>query len=706
MEKAMSKKLQKVHEDAIREFDRVQSALYAERKQCLEDRRFYSISGAQWEGDIGDQFENKPQLEVNKVHLALIKIFNEYRNNRISVDFVTKDGSTNDDLANACDGLFRADEKDSCAEEAYDNAFEEAVGGGFGALRLITEYEDEEDDENEKQRIRIEPIYDADSSVFYDLDAKRQDKSDAKMCLVIHSMTPEDYREEFGKEPQTYRKMIQDVEFDWYTPDLVYIAELYMVESAKETVHTYQMITGDEEKFSDGDFEADEGLLHRLTSSGAKKIGERKVTRRRIHKYIMDGNEILEDVGIIAGKHIPIIPAYGKRWFVDSVERCMGHVRLVKDVQRLKNMLTSKLAEITALSPIEKPIFIPEQVAGHEAMWADDNVKNYPYLLVNELTDAAGNPQPAGPVAMTSPPQVPPALATLIQLSDADMKELLGNSAEGEKMLSHVSGKAHEMVQKRIDGQAFIYMDNFAKTIKRVGEVWLSMAKDVYVEKGRPMKTIDPMGQIGQVKLQQPGVNEEGKVVDKNDLTEASFDVDVSVGPSSSSQREATVQTLIGMLSTTQDGQTRQVLEAMIMLNMEGDGVGETREYFRRQLVQMGVLPPTPEEAEAMKEPKEPSAQDQALLAMAAEANAKAQKVQAEIQKIISDVELNAAKTAETYSSVDMANLQRVKDTLEAQQQELMVEQQRIMNAQAKMQLTGKLYSAGLAPTQPGLSPR
>lgn len=690
-------KKEDIHEHAILEFDRVQTALYQERKQSLEDRRFYSIAGAQWEGALSLQFENKPRLEVNKVHLSVIKIFNEYRNNRISVDFVPKDGSHNDELADTCDGLFRADEKDSGAEEAYDNAFEEAVGGGLGAIRVTTEYEDEEDDENEKQRIRIEPIYDADSSVYFDLDAKRQDKSDAKMCMVIYSMTHEGYREEYDREPVPVRKAVTDVEFDWYTPDLVYIAELYVVEMTKETMYFYRTLTGEEERYSSTDFEQDEELEGHLFAQGAKRVREKKVKQRKVHKYIMDGNEILEDSGVIAGKYIPIIPTYGKRWFVDSVERVMGHVRLVKDAQRLKNMLTSKLAEITALSPVEKPIFIPEQMAGHETMWADDNIKNFPYLLINQLTDAAGNPQPAGPVASVNPPQVPPALAALMQLVDIDMRELLGSSGEADKMLSHVSGKARSMVEKRIDGQAFIYMDNFSKAIKRVGEVWLSMAKDVYVEKGRAMKTIDPMGQIGQVQLLSLVADENNKVTSRNNLTEASFDVDVDVGPSSASQREATVQTLIGMSSTTQDPETRQVLEAMILLNMEGDGISETREYFRKQLVTMGVLPPTPEEAEEMAKPKEPSPQDQALLAMAEEANAKAQKAQAEVMKVISIVELNAAKTASTYSDVDMANLQRVKATLEREQKELKSDQQTLQRGPQTLP-----NDRGMRPPMPG----
>jgi hypothetical protein len=685
-----SKKARDLHETALRNFDRIQSALYEERNQSLEDRRFYSIAGAQWEGSLSDQFENKPKFEVNKVHLSVIKIFNEYRNNRISVNFITKDGAEDDGLADVCDGLFRADEQDSGAEEAYDNGFEEAVGGGFGALRLTTEYENEEDDEDERQRIRIEPIYDADASVFFDLDAKRQDKADAKYCFVMYSTTPEDYEEEWGEPvPSSMPKQISDVEYDWFTPDVVYFAEYYKVEEKKETVYVYKTLAGIEQKYTEEDFEEDESLEKYLNDIGAQRVREKQVKRKKVHKYIISGDKVLEDQGYIAGKHIPIVPIYGKRWFVDNVERCMGHVRLVKDAQRLKNMLTSKLAEISSLSTVQKPMLTPEQVAGHEMHWAEDNIKNYPYLLINPVTDAAGNPQPAGPVAYTQPPQIPPALGALMQSVDMDTQELLGNSAEADKMISHVSGKAHELVQKRIDGQAFIYMSNFAKAIKRVGEVWLSMARDVYVEKGRKMKSVSSMDKVGSVELGKPGMTSDGDVI-KNDLTKATFDVLVDVGPSSMSQREATAETLINMLSTTQDPQTRQVLEAMVMLNMEGDGIAETRGYFRKQLVQMGVLEPTPEEAEAMAQPQEPSAQDKALEAMAAESMAKAQEAQAEAEKtrseiieILSKVDLNKAKTAETYSDVDRRNLMEVQQMLQKQEEQA----QRAKEKQAQLQL-------------------
>ncbi len=125
-----------VHDRALREFDRIQAAMRDSRLQCLQDRRFTSIAGAQWEGPLQDQFANKPRFEANLIQLAITKIYNEYRNNRISVDFVSKDGTDRKELADTCNDLYRADEQDSVAEEAHDNAFDEGCSGGFGAWRL------------------------------------------------------------------------------------------------------------------------------------------------------------------------------------------------------------------------------------------------------------------------------------------------------------------------------------------------------------------------------------------------------------------------------------------------------------------------------------------------------------------------------------------------------------------------------------------
>ena len=650
-------RLDRIHDEALREFDSIQTALRDERLQCLQDRRFYSIAGAQWEGPLGQQFENKPRFEVNKIHLAVIRIINEYRNNRITVNFTSKAGEDKDALADTCASLYRADEQDSTAEEAYDNAFEEAVGGGFGAWRLRAEYEDDEDEDDDRQRIRIEPIFDADSSVFFDLNAKRQDKADASRCYVLTAMTLDAYKEEWGDDPASWPKQIHQRAFDWLTPDVVYVAELYRVEDATETLHFYRGLDGQERKVRNAELEADPDLEETLAATGWREVRQKKIKTRQVRKYIMSGSRVLEDCGIIAGKCIPIIPVYGKRSFVDNVERCMGHVRLAKDPQRLKNMQLSKLGEYAAYSAIEKPIFTPEQISGHQQMWADDNIKNFPYLLVNQLTDPNGNPAAIGPQSYTKAPDIPPAMAALLQVTEQDMQDVLGNQQAGEQLQPNISGKAVELIQNKLDMQTFIYVSNMAKAIKRSGEVWLSMAKDILVEEGRKMKAVGVQGEVEQVELMRPITGENGEVEYENDLSDASFDVAVDVGPSSASKKQSTVRSLTGMMAITQDPETLQVLGAMAMMNMEGEGIGEVRGYFRNKLIKMGVVKPTDEEAkeltqEAANMPPDPNAEF--LKASADQASAEAVKARADTVLTINKARESEAKTMETLAGIEL----------------------------------------------------
>jgi hypothetical protein len=214
-----------------------------------------------------------------------------------------------------------------------------------------------------------------------------------------------------------------------------------------------------------------------LEVTGFREVRQKKATRKRVHKWILSGGGILSDEGIIAGKNIPIVPFFGKRWYVDGIERCMGHVRLAKDAQRLYNMLLSWLAELSVQFKTEKPILTPDQIANHAQMWADDNVQNFPYLMVDAITNKDGDAIPAGPIGYTKAPNIPPAVAALMQIAQQALSDLLGNQEAGEQLQPNMSGKAVELIQTRLDMQVFIYMSNFAKAMKRCGEIWLDMKK-------------------------------------------------------------------------------------------------------------------------------------------------------------------------------------------------------------------------------------
>jgi hypothetical protein len=231
-------------------------------------------------------------------------------------------------------------------------------------------------------------------------------------------------------------------------------------------------------------------------------------------------------------------------------------------------------------------------------------------------------------------------------------------------MVSNMSGKAVEMIQQRLDTQAFIYMSNFAKSIRREAEVWLSMAKDIYVEAGRKMKRVSAQGGLDNVVLKLEALDDkEGGLVVRNDLSTADFDVLESVGPSFESKRNATVRTLVGMLPLVTDPTDAKVLQAVILQNMEGEGLSDVNEYYRKQLVQMGVNKPTEEEQEQMSaaaEQQQPDPQAEFLASEAAKNIATAEKLKAETARTLADADRVVAQT----ENVDADTALKEADTL------------------------------------------
>lgn len=308
------------------------------------------------------------------------------------------------------------------------------------------------------------------------------------------------------------------------------------------------------------------------------------------------------------------------------------------------------------MSAREKPILVPEQINGHANMWANDNVLEYPYLLVNKITDANGQEQAAGPIAYTKAPSVPPALAALMQVVEQDMQDLLGNQQAGEQMQPNISGKAVELIQNKLDMQAYIYMDNMSVAMRRSGEIWLSMSKDLIVEESRRMKTVNTQGEAGSVVVNEPAYDADtNSETVENDMTAADFDVVPSVGPSSDSKRAATVRALTGMMQITQDPEMLGVLGSMALMNMEGEGMDDLRQWTRKKMVAAGVIQPNEEEKAEMDQAaqnQQPDANTVYLLASAKKQEADAESVKSKIIDTLADADLKGAQKEKILAEI------------------------------------------------------
>ena len=658
----MSENEAEVHDQARRRFRKIMDKSREVRLQCREDRRFRWVPGAMWEGDDGEMFDNKPMLEVNKIALSCDKIISEFRNNPITADFVSRDGAASDELADVLDGLYRSDEQDSNGQEAYDTAFDEALCGGIGGFRLTTVYEDEEDPDNDYQRVRFDPIYDADQSIFLDANSKSQTGEDAMYGFILSEMSKEAYREEYDDNPSDWPKDIldQDNEYrDWIIDDAVTIAEYFVIEEDMEEYIYFEDIGETQVKLKAEDYDAKK--QKEFEDIGTVETHRRTIKVKSVYKYVMSGAKIIQPRQKLAGKYIPIVPVYGKRAIVDNVERCSGHVRLMKDIQRINNMVYSRYAEISSKSTIEKPILHPEQIAGHEAMWSDDVVEDYPYLLINQLTDASGNPQAASIIGTTKPPNIPQADAALYQMLKSDMEEMLGNMRGGDEIRSNVGKDVVEAIHSRLDMQTYIYVSNMSKAVQHGAKIWLSMAKEIYVEDGRIMKSVSKDGKTASIKIGRKVTGPDGEIISTADLTSAKFNVYTSVAPAAASRKSATVRTLTSMMAAfTGDPETQRILALAATMYTEGEGMGDIRDHARMQLVKMGVVKPSDEEQKMMDEQaaadaNKPNPEVEFIKAEAVKSTAQAKEAEAKTKLAEANAKKSSAQALEILSKMNRA---------------------------------------------------
>jgi hypothetical protein len=611
--KPQSKDLSAVHARAMRRFESASLPQQEIRAHALMCRRFISIPGAMWEGAWGEQFENSIKVEIDKLSKGVDKIVTDYRENRIVPDFRPAGGDSDQDTADTLDGVHRADDYHFKSQQARDNAFEEAASGGFVAYRLCNELADPSDKDNDEQRVNpASIIVDADQRVFFDGNSKLYDKSDAEWAIVLTADLKASFEEEYpGKASSWPENKLRPV-FDWFLPDVVIKAEYYEVENNLDDMLVLtQTLSGEQQREWADEIEPDD--LKNLKAQGWKAETVRRM-RTRVRKYLMTGAEVLEDQGYIAGAEIPIVPVYGKRWFVDNQERFRGYVSKRMDAQRIYNAKVSKLSETDALAPREKPIFDPEQLPPHlQDLWSKQEQERHPYALASALRNPDGTIASLGPIGKIEPPQVAPVTAILLQAAAADLTEETDDGSDEVK--ANTSAEAMDIAATRVDAKSAIYLDNMRQSVQREGEIYLSMAKEVYYEPGRTVETMTEDGGDGEATLHEPFTDSKGSFRIRNDFTSGRYKVIADVTEATSTRREKTVKTMLNIAEISVQAQDMQGAQAAIItatLNVDGEGLADYQKWNRQRALGLGLVQPNDEEkAELQQAQQQPNPEQQ-----------------------------------------------------------------------------------------------
>ena len=575
-----------------------------QRDKANEDMRFVHVDGGMWEGFFENDSEDRARLEFDIVSDYIQRFIGEWNQNRIGVEYKPADSATTDDDAELLNGIYRADFNHNSGKLATDNAVDEMSTCGYGAMKLSTVFEDEEDPENDNMRVEWRPIYNAYNTAIWDQAAQRIDKKDARHVTVLKEYTIDSFNAVWPDEDPTSAYQPENRAFENWSNravELIYIATRYEIVRKRENVYVYNNFQSDEvETYTEEEHKLIEGELK--SSAFRKFVRKRRIIRQSVEKTVFSGSAILEDTRRVTGKFLPVVPFYGYRAYVDGVEWYRGLVRKLKDAARLFNMQMSQLAENSASSGQQIPIFDPDQMEGDAIpeLWANRN--NKPYLLARALRDNDGKIVAHGPSGYVQPGQLDGSTAALMQLVPEYVRGVTG-AVPQDTLDPDASGKAIQAMIKRENLNTQVLTDNIGNAIRASGEIYQSMAAEVYSNQ-RMLRTVSREGKETNTQLMKTVMDETtGKLTDTNNLNGKRFRAYSDVGPQYETLREQTVEDIkdmVPMVAAVPGGeQFVGPLLSVLMSNMNGVGMESIKELNRKDMLAKGIVKPENDEEEA-----------------------------------------------------------------------------------------------------------
>lgn len=497
-----------------------------------EDKEFITIKGAQWDKDaIAARIAaDKPTLEFNLLGTFATQQINTMRQNRPQISVIPVDDGADNEVAKILGGLIKDTEEASNAEDANDQAAENAVKGGLGFIRIITDYVD---DKSFNQEPRFVPIENPEA-VLFDPLSRRLDGSDATKCLVAEWVDKTQIEEQYGKDASDFDV---DGASEWHNqPDnTVLIAEyFYKVDVQDELL-----------LLNDGTTEYKSVLLEQWDELDLEQIVEdsRPSKRTEVRWAKLSGCKVLE-TGVFPSKYIPIIPVYGAVTWIGNERHIFSLIHFAKDPQKLFNYWKSAEAHILQKNQDDMLVAAAEGVAGYEDQWQSPSKHAAVYY---NHKDESGNPIPMPQrIGSAQPPTgILNATATSQQLISDTLNM---HAPQMGQQINNQSGKAISLLQGQGDTAHFHFQDNLNKSLRQCGRILIDLYPKLY---DTPMvrRIIGADGEEEMVKLNaQPQTpDEQQKAINGilNNLSIGRYDVRIDTGPSFNTQREQSFQLMM-----------------------------------------------------------------------------------------------------------------------------------------------------------------
>lgn len=621
------------------------------RRLHSEDLNFVYNAEAmgQWDPVVLEARAGKPSYTFNRVIGPVNMVVSDMRQTKPSGKIrPLKDGT--DATAEVLGGLCRSIEAASRAESTYKAQYKFAVAGGYGAWRIMPQYES---DRSFDQVLKILDIPNP-QTVVWDPECNDACAADAMWCIVGDRISKDKYYAQYPTMNASSFSFSRD-SYGWFTDKEVRVVE-YMerVSFEKEiALMSDGSVVDYNQKLQDLDDHF--GKLGQTEQQVPRIKKKRKVLQWRVFWVKTDGSNVLEGPFYYDWKRIPVIRCPGRYINIEGRKKLQSLIRHSKDAQRSYNSRCSDMIERSALVPKAPYLVTENMIKGYEQIWAQANTSPRPYLPFNVDKNS-----PELVPQRTPPIDLPAGAMALAQLAQSDIQATtgffdpaLGNAED----MNRVSGKALVQHTRRSDLGSFEFMDGYGDAIQLTWEMMVDMIPSTY-DAERVERIIGQDGIEKMVTLNGDGSDNEDNII--HDLAQGSYDCKVTIGPSYQTARQETLATLIDAAETIP--QVAQLCPDLLAKNIDSPDADEMARRLRIPLIQQGIVQPTEQEKRFLPPPPQPDPEKVAK-ANLAEAKVKSANAAAVIaQSKAQNAPLEAHKQVVEAAGKHLDNLLKAKD--------------------------------------------
>ena len=517
--------------DSVEAYQDALDVSSSQREQIQEDLEFSDPSNPrQWDDAEKNARERdpgggRPCLVFDLVGQYVANVAGQVEKRPPSIHVIPVDGGADVKVAEQLDGVYRAIEYASRAQQHYARALTSAARAGVGYLIVRPEITDAAlnyqmpmiSSEGDPLRVVLDPW------------SVELDGSDADFGFHLTPLSHKQFERKWGKDAKKVSFGDDDTADE---RESIVIAEEWRTEEKTRTVILYTDADGNESSLPEDDFAIAIQQGQMLQPRGAYKEKYKCVKWRR-----MSGAEVLEAEREYPASGIGIIPVYGYVGHSDGRMTYCGMPRRARAPQQAYNHAVSEIRAYMDQAPKAPWIASVRAVRGLEPLWERASVESRGFLPYNDIDDG-GQPIPA-------PSRMTPTINLQNLMSSAenargDIQATLGMYAANIGQASNeTSGVAIDARKEQGEASTAHFPSHLAASLGQVGRLILEMVPRL-IDTKRQIRIMGIDAKPGQVtidpKQEKPVSEGEGRGIVINP-TVGKYDVRVVVGASYSTQR-------------------------------------------------------------------------------------------------------------------------------------------------------------------------